>query len=224
MTNDSVALEVDRLWVHLAGIPVLRGVSLRVGQGATVALVGPNGAGKTTTLRAIMGLVPATGDVRLGGHSLQDSAAHRRARRGLGYAPEDRRLIAALTVEDNLLLPARACGFGRQGARRRLARVLSLLPEVEALRGRWATTLSGGQQKMVTLARALMAGDQALLLDEPFQGLAPALARRYAEALVRLRASEPEIAILVTESNPALVESLAAHTYTLERGEIAAPA
>lgn len=220
MSATSPALQVADLQVRLGASPVLRGLSLQVERGSTVALIGPNGAGKTTTLRAVMGLLPARGDIRLAGESLDGLAAHQRVRRGIGYAPEDRRLIAALTVEDNLWLPAQACRVERGESRKRFDAVLDLLPELRDLKSRWTSTLSGGQQKIVALGRALMAAQSLLLLDEPFQGLAPALARRYAQALSELRASDGQLAILVTESNPALVASLAQHTYSLERGEL----
>ncbi len=221
MNADVPALEVIDLKVRLGASPILRGINLQVARGSTVALVGPNGAGKTTTLRALMGLLPSEGEVRVAGQSLGGLAAHARARRGIGYAPEDRRLIAALNVEDNLWLPARACGLGREEAQKRFAFVLGLLPELVELRSRWTSTLSGGQQKIVALGRALMATDSLLLLDEPFQGLAPALARRYGQALSQLRESGGGLSVLVTESNPVLVSSLAQRVYTLERGELA---
>lgn len=219
MNADIPALEVIDLKVRLGASPILRGINLRVERGTTVALVGPNGAGKTTTLRALMGLLPSEGEVRVAGRSLDGLAAHARARRGIGYAPEDRRLITALNVEDNLWLPAQACGLKRDEANGRFAFVLDLLPELVELRSRWTSTLSGGQQKIVALGRALMAADNLLLLDEPFQGLAPALAHRFGQALRRLGDSGGWLSILVTESNPTLVSSLAQQVYTLERGE-----
>lgn len=222
MSTEKLALELSNLQVHLGGSPVLRGINLQVERGSTVALVGPNGAGKTTTLRAVMGLLPSGGEIRVAGESLGGHAAHERVRRGIGYAPEDRRLITTLNVEDNLWLPAQACGLRRGEARKRFALVLDLLPELVGLRSRWTSTLSGGQQKIVALGRALMVAERLLLLDEPFQGLAPALARRYGEALGQLRATDGRLSILVTESNPALVASLAQRTYALERGELAA--
>ncbi len=221
MTAGAAALDVDGLSVYLGGATVVRGISLRVDRGATVGLLGRNGAGKTTTLRAVMGLVPVcAGRVTLLGEEVEGEPAHWRARRGVGYAPEDRRMISALTVEDNLWLPANACGLPHQAAAQRLAWIFEILPELEPLRKRWAASLSGGQQKIVALGRALMAGQELLLLDEPFQGLAPALARRYAEALSQLRERDRQVAILISESNPALLADVAQKTYTIERGEI----
>lgn len=199
---------------------VLRAVNLHVACGSTVGLLGRNGAGKTTTLRAIMGLVPAcAGSIVLLGNEVERQPTHWRVRLGVGYAPEDRRMISSLTVEDNLWLPANACGLSYPEAAARLKKILNILPELEPLRERGAASLSGGQQKIVALGRALMAGQKLLLLDEPFQGLTPALARRYAEALSALRERERDIAILISESNPSLLAHVAQRTYTIERGE-----
>jgi branched-chain amino acid transport system ATP-binding protein len=199
-------LELQRVSVAIAGVPVLRDVSLLVPRGGRVALIGRNGAGKTTTLRTLMGLVPAgSGKVIIDGEDETALPPHHRPRHGIGYAPEDRRLLG---------LPA-------DETRARLARVYSLLPELRDLAPRKAAGLSGGQGKMAALGRALMVGTKAVLLDEPFQGLAPALALRYAEALKRLRAALPDVAILITESNPELLRPLVEQTYVIERGEIA---
>lgn len=216
-------LTVTDLCVDLGGARILRGVSLSVPVGSTVALIGRNGAGKTTTLRAIMGLVSAgSGTLRMGDSTLGELPPHRRARLGIGYAPEDRRMISVLSVEENLLLPAQACRLGAAARTGGLERVYALLPELAKLKSRQAGSLSGGQQKMVALGRALMVGYRLLLLDEPFQGLAPALARRYAEALAGLRENDATLSILISESNPALLQPLAQIRYTIERGEVAA--
>ena len=215
-------LELASVSVSIAGVPVLREVSLNVAAGARVALIGRNGAGKTTTLRALMGLVPTTaGRVMIDGEDETRLPPHHRPRHGIGYAPEDRRLFGSFTVEDNMLLPAQVLRLSADETRTRLARVYSLLPELQELAQRKAAGLSGGQGKMVALGRALMVGTRAVLLDEPFQGLAPALAMRYAEALKRLRAALPDVAILITESNPELLRPLVEQTYVIERGEIA---
>ena len=216
-----MALSVSDLDVTLSGARVLRRVGLQVPNGQSIGLVGHNGAGKTTTLRAIMGLIPSRGRIVMGGQPVEAWEPARRARLGTGYVPEDRRLIATLTVAENLRLSAEACGASATEVSRRLASVCSLLPELEALTKRPAGVLSGGQQKMAALGRALMIGERLLLLDEPFQGLAPALARRYAETLGNLRQHRPDTAILITESNPTLLTSLVERLYTIERGEIA---
>ncbi len=215
-------LELAGVSVSIAGVPVLRDVSLKVPAGGRVALIGRNGAGKTTTLRTLMGLVPAaSGRVVIDGEDETRLPPHHRPRHGIGYAPEDRRLFGSFTVEDNMLLPAQVLRLPEREVAERLARVYGLLPELRDLAPRKAAGLSGGQGKMVALGRALMVGTKAVLLDEPFQGLAPALALRYAEALKRLRAALPDVAILITESNPELLRPLVERTYVIERGEIA---
>ena len=215
-------LELSGVSVAIVGVPVLRNVSLSVPAGGRVALIGRNGAGKTTTLRAIMGLVAAnTGKVVIDGEDETRLPPHHRPRHGIGYAPEERRLFGSFTVEDNMLLPAQVLRLPETEISQRLARVYGLLPELRDLAPRKAAGLSGGQGKMVALGRALMVGTRAVLLDEPFQGLAPALAMRYAEALKRLRAALPDVAILITESNPELLRPLVEQTYVIERGEIA---
>jgi len=215
-------LELAGVSVDIAGVPVLRSVSLGVPAGGRVALIGRNGAGKTTTLRVLMGLLPArSGAVRIQGEDVTPLPAHRRSALGIGYAPEDRRLFGSFTVDENLLLPAQVLGLRNGEVARRRDQVFALLPELKDLAPRKAAGLSGGQGKMVALGRALMVGIHAVLLDEPFQGLAPALALRYAEALKRLRTALPDLAILITESNPELLRPLVEATYVIERGEIA---
>ena len=215
-------LDFENVNVAIADAPVLRSVSFSLPPGATAALIGRNGAGKTTTVRTIMGFTKASGTVRLGGQDLRHVPPHRRPFLGIGYAPEDRRLFSAFTVEENILLPGRVAKLGADETRRRLERAYSVLPELRELAGRPAGSVSGGQGKMVALGRALMVGTSAVLLDEPFQGLAPALALRYAEALKRLHEALPDVAILITESNPELLRPLVESAYTIERGEIAA--
>ena len=213
-------LELEDVRVSLGGFPILRGVSLQAFPGQITGLVGRNGAGKTTTLRTIMGLVPLQGgSLRLEGQDLRPLPAHRRAALGIGYMPEDRRLIGPLTVEENLLLPAWAIGL--PGAPERLRWVYERMPEVAELAGRRAAQLSGGQQKLVALARALMHGTRLLLLDEPFEGLSPAMVLRLGEILQSLRTEG--IAVLVAESDLHRISALAERIYTIERGEIQDP-
>jgi branched-chain amino acid transport system ATP-binding protein len=215
-------LELSGVSADIAGIPVLRGVSLTVPPGGRVALIGRNGAGKTTTLRTLMGLVPARdGRIAIDGQEATSVPAHHRARLGIGYAPEERRLFGSFSVRENMLLPAQVLRLPAAETARRLEAVFTLLPELRDLAPRRAAGLSGGQGKMVALGRALMVGTRAVLLDEPFQGLAPALALRYAEALARLRQALPDVAILITESNPELLRPLVQATYVIERGEMA---
>jgi branched-chain amino acid transport system ATP-binding protein len=214
-------LRLEQVDAVIEGVRVLRGVTLEVPSGGTAALVGRNGAGKTTCLRAIMGFVPmAAGRVFLDDLDLRSLAPHQRPALGIGYAPEDRRLFPTFTVEENLLLPAQVCALPHATMRERLAQIYEILPELTELRARRAGALSGGQGKMVALGRALMLGTRLLILDEPFQGLAPVLAQRYAEALRRLRSQDKDITLLITESNPKLLETFADVTLTIERGEI----
>ena len=215
-------LRLEGVEVEIAGAPVLRGVTLGVAPGGRTALIGRNGAGKTTTLRTLMGLAPVrAGRIALDGRPADGVPAHHRARLGIGYAPEERRLFGAFTVRDNILLPGQVLGLSRAELQRRLDRIYELLPELADFAPRRAAGLSGGQGKMVALGRALMVGPRAVLLDEPFQGAAPALAQRYAEALARLRAALPDVALLITESSPDLLRSLVDHTFVIERGEVA---
>src|SRR5215831_16209756 len=179
-------LSLTNLEVSIGAVQVLRSVSLEVPKGAMVGLVGRNGAGKTTLMRSAMGLAQvASGELRFGDIDLRALPAHERARRGIGYMPEDRRLIPELSVEENVLLPAWASRL--DGIDARLRRIRELIPEIAQHGGRKAMQLSGGQQKLVALARALMCGTSLLLLDEPFEGVAPALAQRLAEVIASLK-------------------------------------
>ena len=182
-------------------------------------LIGRNGAGKTTFMRALMGLVPATGTVGLGEVDLLALPPHRRAAFGLGYMPEDRRLVPEFTVEENILLPGWSIGL--DGADRRLEWIFGLMPEIATFAASRAIQLSGGQQKMVALGRALMAGTRLLLLDEPFEGLAPALAAgspRCSPTSSR-RASR----CCSPSSNETHVADLLARIFHIERGRILDP-
>jgi branched-chain amino acid transport system ATP-binding protein len=215
----AAALAVRDVHVKLAGLVVLRGVSFEVPSASIIGLVGRNGAGKTTTLKSIAGLVPVlSGSITLDGQELTRLAPHRRPRLGLGYLPgylpEDRRLIGALTVEENLLLPAWATR--QRESAQLLAELYELMPEVKALAGRRATSLSGGQQKMVALGRAMMTSSKLLLLDEPLEGLSPALSRRLADVVRGIQGA----AVLVTESDINRMRMMTDCIYTIERGAI----
>jgi branched-chain amino acid transport system ATP-binding protein len=209
-------LRLDGVRVAIEGAEILRGVSFAVPAGGLVALVGRNGAGKTTTLRSVMGLHPLReGRIRVDQEDVARIPAFRRVRLGIGYVPEDRRLIGQLTVADNLQLPAWAGGWG--DASQRLAQVYRTLPEVSLLAARRAAQLSGGQQKMVALARALMSATKLLLLDEPFEGLSPGLGEKLAATIREVQRSG--VAVLLAESDIKRV-AFAEQTYTIERGEI----
>ena len=208
-------LEIDALRVAIQSVEVLRGVSLTVNPGEMVGLVGRNGAGKTTTLRAVMGLVGASGGaIRFAGEDLGALPTHRRTRRGIGYMPEDRRLVPQLSVEENILLPSWVTP-GLDGAAR-LAVVYGLMPEVAALAARKALLLSGGQQKLVALGRALGIGTKCLLLDEPFEGIAPALSERLSEVLASLKGKD--LTLLMSQSDMNHSRGLIDLEFPIERG------
>ena len=214
-------LRLDQVRAGIEQHLVLRNVSFTIMPSRTTVLIGRNGAGKTTTLRSIMGLLSLGGGrILLDDLDLATVPSYQRAGLGIGYAPEDRRLIPAFSVEENLLLPAIALNLPADERKRRLAEIYALLPEVAALRDRPAGVLSGGQGKMVALGRALVAGTRYVLLDEPFQGLAPALALSYVNALVRLRRSRPDLGLLITESTPKLLDKIVDSLLIIERGEV----
>lgn len=216
-------LKMTNVSAQIAGITVLRHIDAEFNAGQLLAVVGRNGAGKTTLLRAIMGLLPLTaGSIAFAGTDMSKVAAHRRSAYGIGYAPEDRVMFPTFSVEENLRLPCDVLGLTKQETDRRLARVLDAVPQLAAMLPRSGAALSGGQGKIAALGRALMAGDKLVLLDEPFQGLAPVLATQYAESLRRLHQLAPELCIVVTESNRSLLRDLPDATLTLERGELVA--
>jgi ABC-type branched-subunit amino acid transport system ATPase component len=214
-------LKIHNVSARIAGITVLRGIETEFRPGQLLAVVGRNGAGKTTLLRAIMGLLPlSSGSIAISGTDLTTIPGHRRTEFGIGYAPEDRVMYPTFTVEENLRLPCEVLGLPEAEIRRRLERVLEVVPQLEPMLARSGAALSGGQGKMAALGRALMAGTQLVLLDEPFQGLAPVLANQYAESLRKLHQLDPSLCIVVTESNRSLLRDLPDATLTLERGEL----
>ena len=214
-------LVLENVSVDLAGTPVLRNVSVRLQAGSVVAVVGRNGAGKTTLLRTIMGLVRLkSGRILFDDDELNTLPAHWRAGQGIGYAPEERVIFPTLSVTENLRLPCEAHGLPDREIDDRLAIVLDVVPQLRDMLNRSGAALSGGQGKMVALGRALMAGTRLVLVDEPFQGLAPVLAHQYAEALGRLRRVRPDLCVIITESNAALMKDVPDQQVTLERGEI----
>ncbi len=214
-------LEVRSLHVAIDSVVALRGLSLEVGSGRMVGLVGRNGAGKTTLMRSLMGhLAPTSGSVVFNGRDLLALPAHARAGLGIGYMPEDRGLVPELTVEENILVPLwvnRALV-----AADRLALVYRVLPELLEMRARKALLLSGGQQKLVALARALAAGTRLLLLDEPFEGVAPALSKRLAEVIASLKGSE--VSVLMAQSDLNHARRLVDSEFVIERGANVEPA
>lgn len=214
-------LAIESLSVYLAGHSVLRDVNVMLEAGQTIAVVGRNGAGKTTLLRSIMGLTHLrAGRLMLDGIDIARQPAHERAALGFGYAPEDRVILPTLTVVENVTLPCDVLRVPRHEIDRRMDAVLAVVPQLEPLLSRSGAALSGGQGKIVALARALMVGTRFVLLDEPFQGLAPALARQYGDSLKALRSTHPELCVVVTESNAALLDDVQSATLHIERGTV----
>ena len=211
-------LEVAALSSRYGRVPALRDVTLRVAPGELVALVGANGAGKTTLMRVVSGVLPASaGAIRFEGRDVTRVAAARRVRLGIVQVPEGRQVFAPLTVEDNLRLggyarPARELAGS-------LARVLDLFPVLAERRGALAGTLSGGQQQMLAIGRALMGAPRMLLLDEPSMGLAPKLVAEIFRVIRTLR--ETAITILLADQNARAVLGLADRAYVLETGRVA---
>jgi branched-chain amino acid transport system ATP-binding protein len=204
-------LVVSDLHVRIGGSHLVQGVDFAVPPAGVTALLGRNGAGKTTTLRAILGLVPRTGSVRFAGTELAGLRTHRIVRQGIGYAPEDRGVFAGLTVAENL----------RLAERDRVPRydlVYELFPELRSRGRQRAGTLSGGQQQMVALARALLNANRMLLVDEPTKGLAPRVVTEVATVLERAAATVP---ILLVEQNLAVVRRLTDRVVVLDQGRVA---
>jgi branched-chain amino acid transport system ATP-binding protein len=203
---------------------VLVGTSLEVKAGTVVALIGANGAGKTTTMRAISGLLPPTrGEVVLDGAPVHGLGAARIARLGLAHAPEGRKVFGPLTAEDNLLLGAyralpRFFGFRRRAAQD-LDRVYALFPRLSERRNQLAGTLSGGEQQMLAIGRALMARPKVMLLDEPSMGLAPVIVQEVFETIRRLKAAGTTMLLVEQFARTAL--EVADRAYVMERGRIA---
>jgi branched-chain amino acid transport system ATP-binding protein len=210
-------LSISKLDVSIASVHILRGVSLELPAGSMTGLIGRNGAGKTTLIKTVMGILKAgRGSVRFGDQDLLAVPTHARVRLGIGYMPEDRRLIPDLTVEENILLPAWAAGL--DDPRARLAKILDYVPEIRELGPRKGAQLSGGQQKLAALARALMSGTRLLLLDEPFEGVAPALAQRLAEVVRRLK--DAGLTVILSESDLQHSERLVDRVVSIDRGAI----
>jgi branched-chain amino acid transport system ATP-binding protein len=208
-------LRIDSIHVTIASVHALRGFTLEVDAGGMVGLTGRNGAGKTTLMRTVMGhLLPTQGALTFDGQALAKLAKHRRAALGIGYMPEDRGLVPELTVEENILVPVWVSKTLR--ADERLGFVYEVLPELKEMRDRRALLLSGGQQKLVALARALAVGTRLLLLDEPFEGVAPALSQRLSEVIAGLRGTK--LAVLISQSELNHSASLVDREVIIERG------
>jgi branched-chain amino acid transport system ATP-binding protein len=208
-------LEIESLHVSIQSVVALRGLSLTVADGTMVGLVGRNGAGKTTLLRSVMGhLRPNGGSILLDGQDILTLPSYARAGLGVGYMPEDRGLVPELTVEENILLPV---WVNHQLVQKdRLDLVYQVLPELLEMRGRRAMLLSGGQQKLVALGRALAVGTRLLLLDEPFEGVAPALSKRLSEVIAGLKGTS--VSVLIAQSDINHSRQLIDVEFVIERG------
>jgi len=214
-------LEIEKIETYRGRAQILRQVSLSVGERESVVLVGRNGAGKTTTIDSIIGLLPLrSGKITFQGKDISALAPYRRARLGIGYAPEDSGLFPDLTVAENFQICrwlAEISGRAAQAAQTD-ERVYGVFPEVKSLTQRRGLYLSGGQKKMVAIARAMMLSPAILLLDEPFEGLAPVVVTRFIEAVRAIKTMG--ISVLIAESHVANAARVADRLYAIDRGEI----
>jgi branched-chain amino acid transport system ATP-binding protein len=204
-------LEVDDLHVHLGESHILQGVSFKVPAGGVMALLGRNGAGKTTTIKAILGLVGRTGSIRLADRELSRMPTHQIVRLGVGYVPEEREIFSELTVAENLKLAER-------DKKPRYDLVFEVFPELEQRRAQAAGSLSGGQQQMVAIARALLNENQIILVDEPTKGLSPLMVTNAAAALKR---AAQAATLLLVEQNLQVARTLAEKVVVLDQGRVA---
>lgn len=210
-------LKIERLNVAIQSVQILRDVSLELPDGTMAGLIGRNGAGKTTLMKSVMGLLKVkSGAVTFDGGDLIAAPTHARARLGIGYMPEDRRLIPDLTVEENVLVPVWATSV--LDAQARLEKTYQMIPELRQFARHKGLQLSGGQQKLAALGRALMCGTRLLLLDEPFEGVAPALAQRLAEVIASLK--REGMSVIMSESDLQHSERMVDRTIVIDRGSI----
>jgi branched-chain amino acid transport system ATP-binding protein len=211
-------LALERLTVDIQNSRILRGVSLRVAAGQLVCLVGRNGAGKTTTFRSIMGyLKPVSGGIEFDGRSIAGVATHRIAQMGIGYAPEESQVFGDLTVAENIELATWTRPQGRD-AKTRIDLAYAIFPKLRQYAARGGNQLSGGERKMVSIARALALDPRLLLLDEPFEGLSPTIIPSIGEGIASIRRLGH--GVVMAESNVHHVPDYADALYVLERGEI----
>ena len=217
-------LEISDLNTFRASTHILHGITMSVSEDEVVCLVGRNGAGKTTTIESIMGLLPVkSGTVRFHDEEITRLPPHERARRGMGYAPEDAGIFPGLTVAENLMISEWLAARGQpkdggSAVEKSEERIYAVFPEVRELLGRQGLNLSGGQKKMVAIARAMALAPSLLLLDEAFEGLAPVVVARFRDAVKMIKGMG--ISILIAESNLASAAAIADRLYAIDRGEI----
>ena len=209
-------LNLNNVSVNIGSIKILSNINLKVTGFSSI--VGRNGAGKTTLVRAIMGILPLqSGYIKFNNTKISNLRPYLINNLGIGYMPEDRRLVPELTVKENILVPLWAkknMNFYEE----KLENILNFIPEIKLFLNRGAFQLSGGQQKLVALARAMIVGDKLLLLDEPFEGVAPALAERLVEVIQSL--SKLKLLTLITESDQMYSKKIKANIIKIERGKI----
>lgn len=212
-------LEVSNLHVHYQKVAALKGVSLQVPSGGIVTIIGANGAGKSTTLRSISGLArPSGGEIRFEGERIDTMPAEKIVARGIAHVPEGRRVFPDLTVEENLRIGA----FLRKDTtkiERDIEDIFERFPRLKERRTQWARTLSGGEQQMVAIGRALMSGPKLLLLDEPSMGLSPVMVQEMARIVSDI--AETGVPVVLVEQNAGLALRLASYAYVLEIGTVA---
>jgi len=216
--SDGPLLELRKLEVAYGGIHAVKGIDLHVGQGELVCLIGANGAGKTTTLKGICGLQPVkSGSIRYAGESIVGRPPFELVRKGLAMVPEGRGVFGALTIEENLAMGAYARN-DRDGIRADVERVFGLFPRLKERSRQTAGTLSGGEQQMLAMGRALMSKPRLLLLDEPSMGLAPLMVQKVFETI--LEVSREGVTILLIEQNAKLALEVSHRGYVMESGEV----
>ena len=209
----SLDLDVRDLRAGYGPTVVLDGISLSVPAGGTLAVLGRNGVGKTTLLATLMGLTSMhSGEIRLGGQRIENEPTHERNARGLGYVPQEREIFPSLTAEENLAVSARAGGWSIEA-------VFDLFPSLKARRSNTGNRLSGGEQQMLAIGRALVGAPKVLLLDEPLEGLAPVVIEALVEALERVQ-RESKLTMLLVEQKAELALSLTQQAVILDRGQI----
>jgi len=217
--TSNLLLEVQGLHAGYGRAEVLSNLSLRLPEGSVVTVIGPNGAGKSTTLNALMGVLPAKGQIRLAGEDIGRLGLEERVMKGLALVPEKRELFTTMSVEDNLVLGGyRPMRLGQRDWREGLEKVYTLFPRLKERREQLSGTLSGGERQMLAVGRALMSRPKVLMLDEPSLGLAPLIVKEIFRIVSRLRDSG--VAILLIEQNARAALEVADYGYVLETGEI----